>query len=511
MWLVPLGDLTEDQLTAVQASTDRHRVIVGGPGSGKTLVLVHRAHQLLLGGVRRDRIRVLVFTNVLKDYLREGLTDLGLIGPGVDPGRTPQTHPQQVQYRMADLGTRECAIVAVLVDEHGQVTDGFTRRRRSWHRRHDIADLIAAGLVRASAVNPQFAGIALQAWDDRSPGEADGEGTAEDDEDPLVQTFDAWVRELYSRLIGGRLPFRKGANLDHDLIRARVHAALQQSRADNPRQAPILDAVLVDEGQDLSPLALEILAMAAGHVTLAMDSRQQIYDLPTDLDAACAALGVKRASASLLTAYRCTPLIVQLASTFLPDEQTARQFRDSNLLPVEAVETPICFEAGSDEEELDELAQQLLVRALNAERSAVLIPSNRLLRVFVDGLRARNLDIATDADLDFNDLRPMVLTYHKAKGLTVDSVFLPRLKAGSFPAFISDEVRSRLLFVGITRATRWAWLGLRTEQRLPELTGIDQLIAQGSLKVKRAKDLPPPQAVPQPVPHATDPDLADLL
>lgn len=516
MWLVPLGDLTEDQIMAVQASTDRNRIIVGGPGSGKTLVLVHRAHQLILSGVRRDRVRVLVFTNVLKEYLREGLADLGLIGPQADPGTTPDTHPQLVQYRMADLGPRECAVVAVMVDEQDQVTGGFTRRRRRWYRRHDIDDLIAAGAVRSRAVNPQFARIALAAWDEQTP--VDHADPEELDEDGLVQTFDAWVRGLYGDLIGGRLPVTKGFNLDHELIRAKVHAALQEERVKNPSTGPRFAVALVDEGQDLSPIALEILAMACGHVTLAMDSRQQIYDLPTDLTAACTALGVKRAAASLLTSYRCTPLIVDLAASFLPDPETARRFRQATLLPIDAVETPVAFEADSDEAELDELAQQLLARAMNGERSAVLVPSNRLLKAFADGLQARNLEIATDVDLDFDDLRPMLLTYHKAKGLTVDSVFLPRLIAKSFPTFIDDQVRPRLLFVGVTRATRWAWLGLRSGDRLPELVGLDQLITRGGLKLKTGSpavspigNTPTVSTASAGAANSSENDLADLL
>lgn len=509
MWLVPLGDLTEDQLMAVQASTDRHRVIVGGPGSGKTLVLVHRAHQLVLSGVSRDRIKVLVFTNVLKEYLREGLADLGLLGAVQEPGQTPDTHPEQVQYRMADLGKQECAIVALMVDPAGQVTAGFVRRRRAWQRRTDIEDLLASGKVRSSAVNPTFAGIALRAWDERTPPEQAGQDGEDVDEDPLVQTFDAWVRGLYGQLIGGRLPFRKGFNLDHDLIRTKVHAALKEYQGE-----PLLDAALVDEGQDLSPVAIEILAMASRHVTLAMDSRQQIYDLPTDLEAACAALGVRRAAASLLTAYRCTPLIVDLAASFLPDEEAARQFRQATLLPIDAVETPVAFMADSDDVELDELAQQLLTRSMNGETTAVLVPSNRLLKAFTEGLQDRGLQVATDVDLDFDDLRPMLLTYHKAKGLTVDSVFLPRLIPSSFPAFIDDEVRPRLLFVGVTRATRWAWLGMRTDQRLPELEAVDRLATQGGIKIKHP-GVPmasvPASAVPIPGAPAPGSSLADLL
>ena len=51
-----------------------HRVVFGPPGSGKTQVLIHRAAYLRdSGDVRPDRFRILVFTNVLKDYIRSGL------------------------------------------------------------------------------------------------------------------------------------------------------------------------------------------------------------------------------------------------------------------------------------------------------------------------------------------------------------------------------------------------------------------------------------------------------
>ena len=78
MWVVPRDQLTEDQLAAVLMSTSKHRVVVGGPGSGKTLVLAHRAQQLLSTGTPPDRLQLLVYTNVLAQYLDEGLGQLGL-------------------------------------------------------------------------------------------------------------------------------------------------------------------------------------------------------------------------------------------------------------------------------------------------------------------------------------------------------------------------------------------------------------------------------------------------
>jgi len=70
-WLVPECDLTIDQIRAVELPTDSHKVILGGPGSGKTMVLLHRARHLAqTESGQPDRFRIFVFTNVLSNYIR---------------------------------------------------------------------------------------------------------------------------------------------------------------------------------------------------------------------------------------------------------------------------------------------------------------------------------------------------------------------------------------------------------------------------------------------------------
>src|SRR5207342_3364952 len=56
-----------------------------------------------------------------------------------------------------------------------------------------------------------------------------------------------------------------------------------------------------------------------------------------------------------------------------------------------------------------------------------------------------------------------LLTYHRAKGLEFDAVFLPRLVDGELPfrsgrAKADPEEERRLLYVGITRARRYLFL-----------------------------------------------------
>lgn len=78
-WLVPRNELTVAQSRAVQLSSRRHRLVIGSPGSGKTLVLLHRARHLADEHQIPDRrYRILVFTNVLKGYIRTALQDLRL-------------------------------------------------------------------------------------------------------------------------------------------------------------------------------------------------------------------------------------------------------------------------------------------------------------------------------------------------------------------------------------------------------------------------------------------------
>lgn len=73
------SQLTREQRTIVELRPDRHHLVMGPPGSGKTQVLLHRARWLRQTyKTPSEGFCVLVFTNVLTYFLRQSLDFLGI-------------------------------------------------------------------------------------------------------------------------------------------------------------------------------------------------------------------------------------------------------------------------------------------------------------------------------------------------------------------------------------------------------------------------------------------------
>jgi len=78
-WLIPFSNMTAEQKNEIRFAPDRHRIIFGAPGSGKTQILLHRAsHLVKTFHVAPGRFRIFVFNNVLKSYIQSALALLNL-------------------------------------------------------------------------------------------------------------------------------------------------------------------------------------------------------------------------------------------------------------------------------------------------------------------------------------------------------------------------------------------------------------------------------------------------
>ncbi|MEP6671818.1 MAG: UvrD-helicase domain-containing protein [Chthoniobacter sp.] len=376
-WLIPRAELTPEQLRAVELSPSENRVILGGPGSGKTQILLHRAKFLADHfRVTPDRFRVLVYTKVLKHYIESA-------------------------FPLLDLPSEN------------------------------------------------------------------------------VLTFDDWCLNWHKANIRGRTPWNaEEKRPDFEAIRRAVTERLTAVRE------PLFDFVLVDEGQDLEPEVFKLLRAISRHVTVCLDHKQQIYDHRSSEAMILAALGVRKRNINLLEGFRCSPYLVRLAAELIDDVEERESFTNQGRVAPRQKETPLLRYTSGDEEirRLDEVIRE---RQLVGDRIAILFPTQRKLYGFAKALRERGLDLETQKELDFGTGKPKMITYYSAKGLTFDTVLMPRLVNDS--AWKMMEARAvKLLFVGITRATRWAYFSATEAEQLTALRRLLPLVGRGDLTVQRA-------------------------
>jgi superfamily I DNA/RNA helicase len=268
-----------------------------------------------------------------------------------------------------------------------------------------------------------------------------------------VSTLDYWVVEYYEQHISRHLPWSAADRRpDFDRVRQEVLHALRSSTT-----PPQFDFILVDEGQDLDGVAFDLLRAIAKHITVCIDHKQQIYDHGSDENQILSRLGMRKKNLSLLSAFRCCPFVVRLAAEFVDDSKEKDAYLNQARTAQIERETPLLYYAKDFDDEKRRLMELLRVRLARGERIAVLLPQKRQVFGFAKGFREAGLEVETQDELDFSSDLPKVITYHSAKGLTLDTVLLPRLVRGSF-SNMNDTRIERLLFVAISRATKWVYM-----------------------------------------------------
>ncbi len=269
-----------------------------------------------------------------------------------------------------------------------------------------------------------------------------------------VSTFDAWCVETYKRLISRTLPRAEDKDIpDFSQVRSAVAAKLRTS----PPQDRLYHFVMVDEGQDLDGVSFDILKAVAAHVTVCTDVKQQIFDRGSTEREIVEHLGVRRRNVSFLEAFRCCPYVARLAAPFIADPAERAVFLSQVRAEQGERELPLLFVARSPREEAARLTEILRLRLARGERVAIILPRTRMVFGLANRLQAGGIEAETYRHMRFDNDLPKVTPYHSAKGLTVDTVLMPRLSTGGFAQF-GQEVTERLFFVGITRAQRWVYM-----------------------------------------------------
>jgi superfamily I DNA/RNA helicase len=378
-WLIPFSSLTPAQQDAVQMDTRSHKAIIGGPGAGKTLVLLHRLNLLFhRAGKNHDAVRLFVYTNTLKQFIQAG---------------------------------------------------------------NDMLDV----------------------------------------PDECISTFDKWCADTYRTQVNPHLP-TAGGRPDFAAIRAGVFSVIESGKL----PTPIFDCVLIDEAQDMDIGAIEILKRLARHITICMDGKQQLYDDRMSEPEALKRLGLSRHNTALLAAFRCNPMVTELAAQFIPDEVRREEFmRQASNLEMDR-SRPLFYVADSFPDEAAHLIEMVKLRLSYGDSIAVLFPKQRQVHGFAIGLREAGIDVEVqerDAPIDFSNLIPKLMTYHQAKGLSFDSVFLPRLNQSSFPGEMSNRI-DHLCFVGVSRAVKWVYMSGKKQALIAPMQELGQIAARRFLETQ---------------------------
>ncbi len=155
-------------------------------------------------------------------------------------------------------------------------------------------------------------------------------------------------------------------------------------------------------------------------------------------------------------------------------------------------ELPLCFIARKHDEEMDRLEEVIRQRQSMNERIGIIVAKNDQVHGYEKAMKQRGIDIekavpprrpGAAADYDFGNKVPKIATYHSAKGLTFDSVLLPKLTTNSFDRFDHNGLRERILFVGIARATQWVYLSTTKGMEIKEFFLLEEAAAKKHLTI----------------------------
>ncbi|KAB1659686.1 AAA family ATPase [Pseudoclavibacter chungangensis] len=449
--------------------------LTGGAGTGKTVVLLHRARRLAKADPEA-RIILTTFTKALAADLQRNLERLDpslplAAAPG-EPGILVRGIDQlaaaaRVQHRAAFDRAGETLFGSTLTARNAVKGNGS-----GWDTAiADVGDALPASLRNESFFESEYLQVVLpnhiSSREDYFATRRPGRGVA------LDRRKRAAVWEVIDR-------YRQTARHDGRLSYAEI-AALAAITLDGQGGRRLADHVLVDEAQDFHALQWQLLrALApdgANDLFIAEDAHQRIYGQRVSLKQF--GIRVQGRARRLRLNYRTTQQNLRFAlgvldgGTYLDDDTAEQQeldevgYRSARRGPV-----PRTLASATTAGEYDSIASALR-GWLDPERDGgAVVPETiaLLVRSRVVGQKLRRAledrGIGTHIAQPGTDRtgQPVILTMHQSKGLEFSRVVLPNLSASEFPPSWAlrdvtpedlEEARLRersLLYVAASRA-----------------------------------------------------------
>jgi superfamily I DNA/RNA helicase len=418
------------------ASTDYNGPfrLSGGAGTGKTVVLLHRARYLQEQNPKA-RIVLTTYTKALAGNLQRDLERL-------DPALTfaselgqPGILVRGIDGLASDVRTRAggaySASAQSSIDASVELATRSVSNRDGWKEAlDDIDPNLPETILNPSFFEAEYLQVVL-------PGKVvdldgylgirrPGRGTALD----RAKRREAWkVIQQYRKQehLTGRVSFAEVAEV---------------SAAWLADEGPLVDHVLIDEGQDLVPshwrMVRAIVPEQRNDLFIAEDTHQRIYGSHVVLSR----YGIKITGRSrrLSLNYRTTEENLRYAlamldgGTFVDSDNTlegSTGYRSIRRGPI-----PQLIDAQNDGEQLTyiaELVQEWLEQGVAPGTIAVLARSNSRAKHVQEALMQHGLPIEHLTSAKSTMKRPVVLTMHTAKGMEFSRVVLFDISEGSVP------------------------------------------------------------------------------
>lgn len=437
----------------------------GGAGTGKTVVVLHRAASLIHENAQA-RVVVTTFTTNLAQELQRGLQSLDpdlmvtktLGAPGAFVGGIDSLASAVIKGAGPDIADAAAAIL-------GTGRTDLTRRTAGSMWR-DVMEQAGSSLPQHLAHQPLLVGEyeqvilpnGITAQDEYLKVRRPGRGVRLNRADRAAIWGVVEQYRLKSRLAGSI-----------DFAEAAAIAAKHLESA-----APVADHVLVDEGQDLSPvhwkLIRALVAEAPNDIFIAEDSHQRIYGPRLVLSR----YGIRtkgRSSQRLTLNYRTTAQILRWATGVLAggnyldldeDDESTSGYRSARRGP-----KVVAHRAASQVDEMQfaaDTVQRWISDGAEGETVAILVRDRSQRERLATALHERGVTVRAVDRESVGPGAPVIMTMHRAKGTEFSKVLLYGLSSRSIPMGLreyefdaqeKDEALLRersLLYVAASRA-----------------------------------------------------------
>ncbi len=448
-----------EQDRIIRLPMDRCLAVQGGPGTGKTAVGLHRVAYLLFEHRRRlarEGVLVIGPNRVFLDYIGDVLPSLGersvrqatLLDVAVP--KVPISAIDRDDDAVTKGSRAIAAILARAAVARIRIPEDDIRcplgARTVTVAAADLAEWIAAALDAVTPMNMRrqaLRGLVARQMEERTGvdgalGRMPALRTALDRAWPVLKPVPLVESVLAERGLlrrHGRAPVWTAAD---QVLMDEAHGLLERPLA-------TYGFVVVDEAQDLSPLALRMVRRRApgGHITLLGDLAQATAaGAVRSWEEAFAGLGVEGEVLALTIGYRVPGPLLAVANRLLPlvdaDVEPSRAARLGGVAPrlVEASDTAAA------------VAHAVVDLKQRHRLSGAIVPADRLAAVAA-ALHACGLRPADHLQTLGADEVP-VLSYELAKGLELDGVVVAEPER-----LLDGSARSaRLLYIALTRAVQ---------------------------------------------------------